>query len=267
MKNSLKYLKNLLKALIWPIIFVIGEFFIQYIFVAIFNFQEKGTMTNSEFLEYIKTIEYQNKLNNYINSKTLLIIIITMFIFLPLFYKVYKKYKKENSFKIKNIFIPIILGICISLTYNIFLYLLNNKFNFTNQFELSTLPILVQIISSGICGPILEELIFRGIVYNRLKIFNNKKTATILTSIIFGIIHSNIINAIYAFVVSFVFIYLYEKYKTLKAPIFMHIFLNITIIVMLPLIVKDYFIFNLYLLIISILILIFLKIYLKNKYN
>ena len=47
----------------------------------------------------------------------------------------------------------------------------NNRLNFTNQFELSRLPMIIQIISSGICGPIIEELIFRGIIYKRLKMY------------------------------------------------------------------------------------------------
>ena len=264
MKNNFKYIKNIFKVLIWPIIFMVGQFFIQYIFVAIFNSRERGTLTEKEFLKHIKTEEYISKLNNYINSKTILIILITMVIFIPVFYKVYKKYKVKNNFKIKDIFIPILLGITISLIYNISLYNLNNVVHFTNMFELSKLPIIVQIISSGICGPILEEFIFRGIVYNKLKTFNKKMTAIILTSVIFGIVHSNIINGIYAFGVSFILIYLYEKYKTLKAPIVMHIFLNTTIILMLPLIIKNYIAFNLYLLIMSIIILIIINKYIKK---
>ena len=264
MKNSLKYIKNIFKVLIWPIIFMVGQFFIQYIFVAIFNSKERGTLTEKEFLKHIKTEEYITKLNNYINSKTLLIIFITMIIFIPILYKVYKKYERENNFKIKNVFIPILLGITISLIYNISLYNLNNAVHFTNMFELSKLPIIVQIISSGICGPILEEFIFRGIVYNKLKTFNKKMTAIIHTSIIFGIIHSNIINGIYAFGVSFMLIYLYEKHKTLKAAILMHIILNIIIILMLLLIIKNYIIFNLYLLIVSIVVLLIIGRYISN---
>jgi len=264
MKNSFKYIKNIFKVLIWPILFMIGQFFIQYIFVATFNSKERGTLKESEFLEYIKTEEYMTKLNNYINSKTLIIILITMIIFIPILYKVYKKYKQKNNFNIKNIFIPITLGISISLIYNITLYNLNNIITFTDIFELSKLPILVQIISSGICGPILEELVFRGIVYNKLKKFNKKMTAIVLTSLIFGIIHSNIINGIYAFGVSFILIYLYEKYKTLKAPILMHIFLNTTIILVMPLIMKNYLIFNLYLLFVSIFVLMIIRVYIKS---
>ena len=107
MKNSFKYFKNLLKVLIWPIIFVIGQFFVNYVFVAIFNAKEKGTMTSSEFLQHIKTASYQDRLNDFINSKALLIILMTSIILIPIFYKVFKRYKKENNFSIKDILLPI----------------------------------------------------------------------------------------------------------------------------------------------------------------
>ena len=199
----MKYLKNFLKVLIWPIIFIFGTFFIEYIFVAIFNIKEKGSLTNSEFLEYIKTVEYQNKLSSYINSKALFIAFITAVIFIPIFYKLFKKYKKENSFSIKDIGLPILFGITVSLIYNITMFNLNNLFYFTNNYEISNIPIIVEIICSGIVG----------------------------------IVHTNIVNGIYAFGVSFMFIYLYEKHRTLKAPIIMHMSLNITIILMLRLII------------------------------
>lgn len=264
MKSRSQYIRKIFKVLIWPIIFSLGTFLINYIFVATFNSKEQGTMSNNEFIEYISTLEYQEKLNNYINSKTFYIVLITAIIFIPLLYKIFKKYKSKNNFKFKNIFIPIAFGISISLIYNITLFHLNNLFQFTNNFEISSIPIIVQIICSGICGPILEELLFRGIVYNKLKEFNRPMRAVIFTSVIFALFHSDIVNAIYAFGVSFILIYLYEKYKTLKAPILMHIFLNTTIILMLNLIIKNFIVFNLYLLIVSIITLLILRIYLKK---
>lgn len=264
MKNNFKYIKNVFKTLIWPVVFTIGSFLINYIFVAIFNSKEKGTMTDNQFLEYINTLEYQEKLTNYINSKSIIIILIISIIFIPILYKVYKKYKRENSFQLNDIAFPITLGITISLVYNIILFQLNNLFNFTDKFNLSTMSIFTQIICSGILGPILEEFIFRGVVYNNLKKFNKPMTAIILSSVIFSLFHLDIIESIYTFGVSFMLIYLYEKYKTLKAPILMHIFLNTTIILMLNLIVKNFIVFNMYLLIVSIIILLILKIYIKK---
>ena len=104
MKNKFKYLKKLFKVLVWPIIFALGTLSVNYMFVALFNNKEQVNMTDVEFLDYIKTVEYQEKLNNYINSKSLLIILIVSIIFLPILYKVFKKYIYSNCFWNKYMF-------------------------------------------------------------------------------------------------------------------------------------------------------------------
>ena len=63
MKNKFKYLKNFLKVLIWPIIFTIGQFLIQYIFVAIFNNKEKIGYSEKEFLKYKQTSTLKKQLS------------------------------------------------------------------------------------------------------------------------------------------------------------------------------------------------------------
>ena len=257
MKNN--YIKHFLNVIIWPIIFMIGSFLINFIFVAIFNSKERVGMTNNEFIKHIKTFEYQNKLNDFINSKTLLIILIMLIVFLPLFYKLYKKYQVKSNFNIKKIYIPLAFGISISLIYNILVFSLNNIFHFTDNFDGSNLPIVVQIVSSGIVGPILEEMLFRGIIYNRLKEFNKPMASIIITSILFGVFHTDVLNAIYAFGVSFILIFLYEKYKSIKAPIIMHIALNITIILMLNTIKLNILTLNIFLVFISTIILLILR--------
>lgn len=260
MKNKLNYLKKLIKVIIWPIIFIIGQFFIEYFFVAYYNMKNKGNLSNNEFLEFIKTIEYKNSLNNFINSKLLIITVISFVIFLPIFYFKYKKYKTVSK---KHYMLESILyGISISLIYNIIIYNLNDIFNFTDRYKAS-LPFIVVIICTGILGPILEEILFRGIVYNRLKSFNSNMKSIILTSLIFSIFHFDIINSIYAFFTSFILIYLYEKYNTLYAPILMHIFLNSTILFVIKFDLLSIKILNITLFIVSILILLIL--YIKNR--
>ena len=258
MKNKLNYLNKLIKVILWPIIFIVGQFFIEYVFVAYYNSRNKGNLSNNEFLEFIKTCEYKENLNSFINSKLLLITIIVFVIFLPIFYLIYKKYKKGRK---SGCFLESIsLGISISLIFNILVYNLNNIFNFTNRYN-KTLPFIVLIICTGILGPILEEFLFRGIVYNKLKEFNSNMKSIILSSIIFAIFHFDIINSIYAFGISFMFIYLYEKYNTLIAPILMHIFLNVTMLIIVELGILSITLINVLLIIVSIFILLIVKKY------
>lgn len=234
-----------LKVLIWPIMFMVGEFFIQYIFVAYFN---NKYYSNTDLYSIINTIEYQNKLNTFINNHTLLIIFITSIIFIPLFYIIFKKYKTNIKLNISIVIKYILLAILISTAYNLYLSIIIN-------YQISRLPIIVQIISSGIIGPIIEELLFRGIIYNKLKEFNSTKKAMIISTIIFSIVHFNIIDIIYTAFIGYILVYIYEKYHTLKYPILFHITANISVI-LLSLIISYSIILNIILLTICIIILI-----------
>ena len=257
-RNSLSYLEKLIKVIFWPIIFILGHFFIEYIFVAYYNSNNKGDLTNSEFLKVVKTCEYQTKLNSFIDSKLLLMSLIFLLIFLPILYLGYRKYKRNKRIG-GYVIESISLGITIALIFNITLYNINRAFNFTDRFNEMTIPFYVVLICTGILGPILEEILFRGIVYNKLKAFNTNMASIIICSILFGIFHLDIINGIYGFGISFILIYLYEKYNTLYAPILLHIILNVTGLVIVKLGILNILVVNISLLVLSILILAFIR--------
>ncbi|MCI9435486.1 MAG: CPBP family intramembrane metalloprotease [Bacilli bacterium] len=239
MQSILKYIKNILKVLIWPIIFIIGQFLLVIIFGVIFNaikFNDiklaNDGLKNDEltltFNEFIKTEEYQIELQNYISNNALSITIITFIVFGFILYKVYCNYKKEYDRKIcfKDICMFIILGVAMNLSYNLIIGSLNNLFSFGDNYFIINIDILTYIICTGVLGPILEELLFRGIVFNRLKKFSKQMKSILLASFIFALFHANPIQMLYAFCLSFILIYVYEKYKNIKAPIIVHIASN-----------------------------------------
>ena len=82
------------------------------------------------------------------------------------------------------------------------------------------------VIAVAIVGPILEELLFRGVVYNRIKDMFNPVVAIISSAIIFGIFHMNWVQGIYASTLGILLAYLYYKYKTIYASIIMHMTCN-----------------------------------------
>ncbi len=272
-------MKRIIKYLIYPITFFIGQFLINYFFVFLFNQHQLRLLSNnypflshkqliSKLNQLIKTSQYKLNLSNYMNSKALIIILITSIIFIPLFYNIYKKYKNHNITKIKknDVLFIILLGISISLIFNITLSSINYFLHFTNNYQLSQLPIYIQILSSGIMGPIIEELLFRGIVYNKIKEDYKPMKSIIISSIIFSLFHfSNPLNVLYAFMMSFMFIYLYEKYKTLWAPILLHCIANTSTILIIYLIVMNIIWLNMIIVLIMIVILIILhKLIIKN---
>lgn len=235
-----------LKVFIWPIIFMIGQFIIQYLFTFYFN---NKYYSNKNLYDIINTYEYQNKLNNYINNHILLILLITTIIFIPILYKVFKKYKSCEKIKFDKFYI--ILGICVALTYNLYL-------SFIIPYQVSNLPLYVQIISSGIIGPILEELLFRGIVYNKLKEFNKVSTAMIISTIIFSLMHFSLIDSIYTLFMGHLLVYVYEKYKNLKYSMIVHIFSNVSVIIIGLVIVWNNLILNLSLFVIYLITILFM---------
>ena len=256
----MNYIKKILRVVFFPVVFLAGEFFIQYIFVAIFNSRNlikfRSLYPDMNDIDIIRTSDYKIALSNYLNDKALLIVVTTFIIFSLIFIKALKKLNisnvknRINTNDYINIFI---LGFFISMFFNTFIYTLNSVVHITDAYKVSSIPLIVTIISSGIIGPILEELLFRGIVYNKLLAFNSHKKACIITSVMFSLMHfPNIITMFYTFVLSFIMIYLYDKYKSLHAPIIFHIAINSTILVLIYILVKDNIVANAMLLLISL---------------
>lgn len=149
-------------------------------------------------------------------------IIIGTFI-LSLFQLIYIIIKFKNiklNFKY-NYFPYILLGISISVIYNMIIFKLGIKF------EVTSISLILDIISSGIIGPIFEELLFRYSLINNLNKFNNNILCIIISSFIFAICHSGIITIIYAFIIGLFNSYLYLKKKDILVPITIHISANI----------------------------------------
>lgn len=88
--------------------------------------------------------------------------------------------------------------------------------------------ILPELIGLGVLAPAAEELLFRGLVYRRFKEFNSVIGSMIWASLLFALLHGNLVQGIYAFISGFLMCYVYERYGSLKAPVVMHMASNVT---------------------------------------
>ncbi len=79
----------------------------------------------------------------------------------------------------------------------------------------------------GLLIPIVEELVYRELTYERLKEFLRPGAAAFWCSLAFGVLHGNVTQGLYAFVLSFGMIYVKEKYQTVAAPVLFHMGANI----------------------------------------
>lgn len=83
--------------------------------------------------------------------------------------------------------------------------------------------IWVQAFAVVAASPIAEELLMRGILYERMKrLTGNIKWSILGNALLFALFHGNLVQGIYAFCLGLLFAWLKEKYESLWAPILAH---------------------------------------------
>lgn len=92
--------------------------------------------------------------------------------------------------------------------------------------------IIYRLAAIGILAPIAEEIIYRGLVYNRTEKEFGSITAIIVSSAAFGIFHFNLLQGIYAFLMGIAFAWFYEKSGSLTVSICMHMVINIVAVLL-----------------------------------
>lgn len=84
----------------------------------------------------------------------------------------------------------------------------------------------IEILAVVILGPIAEELVFRGLVYKRMREISPFILSMLFSALLFGVYHQNWIQGIYAFLMGIVFAFVYEKFHSIWAPIAAHVGAN-----------------------------------------
>ena len=77
-----------------------------------------------------------------------------------------------------------------------------------------------------IVAPIIEEIVFRGLFYKTLKNFIPFVQASIISSLIFAIIHENILSLTILFLLSLYLTWIYERTNSILYPILTHSIFN-----------------------------------------
>jgi membrane protease YdiL (CAAX protease family) len=88
-------------------------------------------------------------------------------------------------------------------------------------------PVWLLILTVGVLAPIAEELVFRGLIFHRMKDWMNPVLAIILSSVIFGLYHGNMIQFIYATLLGMILAVVYHRTGTLWIAILAHISANL----------------------------------------
>lgn len=149
-----------------------------------------------------------------------------------------KKSREEKSVIVKKeeYIYPFLAGIfmCLGCNWLIDMSGIINIFTGFNEVADSLYggSIIFEFIAMVIIAPLLEEILFRGIIFARLREYMSVKVAIVISALIFGIIHGNVVQGIYAFIIGICLAYIYERYNTLLAAVLFHMSANLMSVIM-----------------------------------
>ena len=216
--------------------------FILYILVFfMLSYVGKFLFKNFYNYYYILFVKY----NGIFGILLFLLFIIIFYLFYSKDLKIIFTYKKINFSFIVKILIYILST---RMIYYIIYFIFDNAFLFnffkyfndvlTGKKNITIYDILIlekslkprfepfMLIGSVIFGPIFEEILYRGLMYNKLKEISNAFIGVLISSILFALLHIPKygfgINTFFLFLVGILLAYCYEKSNNIYVPIFVH---------------------------------------------
>lgn len=125
------------------------------------------------------------------------------------------------------------LGITSSLAFNILagmIQIQSPRYEKVEAIQYSV-PIWLGLILYGIISPFVEEIVFRGLTYNRMRRFFGIPLSVIVTALLFAGFHGNLAQFLYALCMGVLLALCYEWVKSFAAPLVFHMAANIVIFV------------------------------------
>lgn len=219
------------------IVFVVQTVFVN-IFVVRYIKDHPSFELNASNFDMLRDMVYDWLIN--VNAFLLIAvgivtIIILGFMFIRKEYKTFDK-KYQNTLNIKDYIATVSLSLGFYMALTIILVILQSIFDMRDIFSqyndttsiLFTGDLLLVILAVGIITPISEEIILRGLFFNRLRLIMNPRQAVFLSALIFGMMHftGSFIQISYAFLLGYILAYAYFKYENILIPIIIHVTFN-----------------------------------------
>lgn len=83
------------------------------------------------------------------------------------------------------------------------------------------------LLTVSVIGPLVEELLFRGLVFHLFeRSFQSERAAILLSALLFGIWHGIFVQAVYTCLIGLILGYLYAKTRKLIWPFLVHLVNN-----------------------------------------
>lgn len=87
----------------------------------------------------------------------------------------------------------------------------------------------VGLVLYGLLSPLAEEVVFRGVIYNRLRRLYNPAVGIVASGILFGAFHGNLVQGVYGACLGMLMAYLYERSGRFLIPLLFHAVANLAV--------------------------------------
>ena len=137
---------------------------------------------------------------------------------------------KLGKIDVLQIVAVIVLTYCVSTVINILTSWIPLDSAVYDQFDqtMGAANVWVQIFAICITGPVVEELLFRGLIFRRLRDYLGVSAGVIVSALIFALMHGNLYQGAYAFLFGIIMALLYEHFGTIWIPILAHALNNVS---------------------------------------
>lgn len=93
--------------------------------------------------------------------------------------------------------------------------------------QVSWFTLILNLLLAGVFAPLVEETLFRGVIFGGLQAYFGKWTAAVISAGIFSALHFQVYGFFPRFVLGMILVYLYDKYKSLYPSVGLHALNNI----------------------------------------
>lgn len=241
MENKIEsggFIKATAKAIGYFLIMPAWQFIVSFVYMLSASFAAIGTIIGSG--ASLSDPEFARLLTEELMSSLNPIILISAALTLGTYLIIFLARKKNplcevrlTSAKPHKLFCGLIIGASLQLFFCITINFLSSILppRFFSSMEqngalIENSPLWLSLISLAVVTPVLEEVVFRGLVYTRLTKGMRRGTAVLLSSIIFGIAHGNVIAFVYAGLFGVVLACLLERSGSIIPGILAHAAFN-----------------------------------------
>lgn len=256
-----RYAENIAKSCGWFGIYIFASCigtFIAMIFIALFGNIKLDVSNEEQLVENIAQMILDTMIHGLLIASIICIIIF-------LIYKKVRKYPFDItrlnvphtvfSFSL-GLFFNIAISIVLGLIYSLLPEDWTSSLEASTDLALNNDSFFIMLLTVGILVPIMEEIIFRYGIFKTLS-RSNVIMAYVVSALVFGIMHGNVIQGCYTAILGIVLAYLYHKTNNIWYPIFVHMGLNSSSVIFTFLKASDWVIVSSILVAIGVIVVLF----------